>query len=136
VFPELLNGEAAPCSERIWEISRFASMDLEARVNGRPQQYSAANTQTIVTETLRYAAALGVEQLVSVSTVSLERLLRKMGVAVRSKSRRPTASSLVGCWIEVARSRCTTNVAVDWKRSIPVGKAHALEPARGFDLTQ
>src|SRR3954471_2659760 len=30
VFPDLLRGEAAPCSESVWEISRFACMDLEA----------------------------------------------------------------------------------------------------------
>jgi acyl homoserine lactone synthase len=134
VFPELLCGEAAPCSERIWEISRFATIDLEQPYRRQLRRSSRDNTREFTEATLRYVSSLGVEQLVSVSTVGLERLLRKMGVEVRSNCPRPGSDALLGCWIDVARSRRGLVLTQARKRSPFVAKAYALETARAFDL--
>lgn len=126
VFPDLLCGETAPCSEKIWEVSRFASMDLEAD-RYQQRRTSLESTREIVDATLQYVATLGVEQLVSVSTVGMERMLRKMGVEIRSNCPKSAPDALLGCWIEVARSRRGLALNRGHRRSALVGNAFAPE---------
>lgn len=79
VFPQLLNGQPIPSSPELWELSRFACMDFDtphAQVGG---QFSSDIGIELLQQTLNYARAQGARQLITVSPVGIERLLRKAG---------------------------------------------------------
>jgi|GEM_PF-264901 len=81
VFPELLNGLPTPRSPKIWELSRFAAMDVnDAARPGREFQYVA---ERVLLESLRFCAARGVTHLLAVSTLPVERLILRAGVDAR-----------------------------------------------------
>lgn len=77
-FPELLHGQAAPENPRIWELSRFA-IETEGQ-----QSFGFSNIalQSIV-EIIRYGYEHGIDQYVTVTTTSIERMLRRVGVVTR-----------------------------------------------------
>jgi N-acyl-L-homoserine lactone synthetase len=77
VFPHLLNGMAAPHSDRVWELSRFAAMSPAGAEPAHRQDYVA---ERVLLQALRHCAAHGVTQLVAVSTPPVERLLLRAGV--------------------------------------------------------
>lgn len=79
VFPELLNGLPVPRGEKIWELSRFAAMDVSdnADRSSTRRQYMA---ERVLLEALRFCAARGVTSLVAVSTLAVERLMQRAGV--------------------------------------------------------
>ncbi len=102
-FPQLLNGLVPPCSPEIWELSRFAAVDLE---------YTAASplgpcASPVAVGLLRAAVATAVEQgarhVITVSTLGIERLLRHAGF--RSHRTGPPViadgHALFACWIPV-----------------------------------
>ncbi|VVO11640.1 acyl-homoserine-lactone synthase [Pseudomonas simiae] len=74
-FPVLLHGDEAPCSEHIWELSRFA---IEA-----PKK-STFNFSDISTTAIRalveFAMARNISQLVTVTTVGVEKMLIRLGL--------------------------------------------------------
>ncbi|RMP60237.1 hypothetical protein ALQ18_02395 [Pseudomonas marginalis pv. marginalis] len=74
-FSELLNGEEAPCSEKIWELSRFAINAVEKRV---------MSFSDITAEAIKTIIAFGFEQqldsYVTVTTVGVERMLIRSGI--------------------------------------------------------
>lgn len=81
VFPQLLGDMPAPHSPRTWELSRFAFLNLEDNASaapGAPQGLQALDFLRIV---MRIAAEAGASDLVSVSPLGIERILRRGGIA-------------------------------------------------------
>jgi acyl homoserine lactone synthase len=78
VFPELLGGQPAPDIGRVWEISRFA-IDMEA--GGGTFGFSLLPA-LMLRSLVRHAATHGIESIVGVTTVAVERMLRKLGFEV------------------------------------------------------
>jgi acyl homoserine lactone synthase len=76
-FPELLNGRAAPCDARIWELSRFA-IDTEGA--------QGFGFTSIALETMRslflFGQDKGIDLYVAVTTVAIERMMRRAGIVV------------------------------------------------------
>ncbi|MDR6521187.1 MULTISPECIES: acyl-homoserine-lactone synthase [Variovorax] len=84
VFPELLGRRSAPCSPKIWELSRFAAMDLDAKpgvTHDDPLGTSLALEMLSVA--MRTVAQKGARRLVSVSPLGVERILRQAGLRAR-----------------------------------------------------
>ncbi|KAA6172963.1 acyl-homoserine-lactone synthase [Pseudomonas marginalis] len=76
-FPELLHGQPAPCSESIWELSRFAiEMPENQRFGFSPKTVKAIHT------VVNFATGYGVEQFVTVTTVGVEKMLIRLGLDV------------------------------------------------------
>lgn len=76
-FPELLHGQPAPCSESIWELSRFA---IEMP-DGNRFGFSMGTTQAIHA-IVHFAIECGVEQFVTVTTVGVEKMLIRLGLDI------------------------------------------------------
>lgn len=79
VFPQLLGGHDAPVHQRIWEISRFA---VDADAAGGSFGFSELPAG-MLRAMVRYAARQGIEAIVGVTSVSIERMLRKLGFDVQ-----------------------------------------------------
>lgn len=76
-FPELLHGAVAPEHERMWELSRFAiETDCDSRFG------LSQITMESFSEMVLYGRSHGIDRYVTVTTTSLERLVRRAGVAV------------------------------------------------------
>ncbi|WLG85681.1 acyl-homoserine-lactone synthase [Pseudomonas cucumis] len=74
-FPILLHGSKAPCSEHIWELSRFA---IEAP---EKSTFSFSDVSTTAIRTLiEFAMNRGITQLVTVTTVGVEKMLIRLGL--------------------------------------------------------
>lgn len=74
VFPALLYGEPAPRNAHIWELSRFAietDRDLSYKVSHITMESFAAMTE--------YGLRNGIDRFITVTTTSLERLLKRAG---------------------------------------------------------
>lgn len=83
VFPQLLGGRTAPRSARIWELSRFAAVDLAAS-QPRVTQFGASSAAlSLLAATMQVAAKAGAEELVTVSPLGMERILQHAGIAAR-----------------------------------------------------
>lgn len=77
-FAQLLHGQPAPSDERIWELSRFAIQTEGASCFG----FSDVAMESIG-EIIHHGYQAGIEQYVTVTTVAIERLLRRAGVVTR-----------------------------------------------------
>jgi len=80
VFGELLGGLPAPCSPRIWELSRFAAVDFKAGNASAPGQFSSPVAFQLLKTSMACARSHGARRLVSVSPLAAERLLRNAGI--------------------------------------------------------
>lgn len=102
VFPQLLNGLSAPCSADIWELSRFAAVDL-AQPHHLTGQFKSVVTAPLLQASMACAARHGAKRLITVSPLGIERLLRKMGVQARRAGPPLVIEGypLFACWIEV-----------------------------------
>lgn len=77
-FAQLLHGQPAPSDERIWELSRFAiQTDCNSRFG-----FSDITIESIG-EIISHGYRAGIDQYVTVTTVAIERLLRRAGVVTR-----------------------------------------------------
>jgi acyl homoserine lactone synthase len=76
-FPELLHGQPAPCSDSIWELSRFAIEIPQGNRFG----FSQGTTQAI-RAIVNFALGRGVEQFVTVTTVGVEKMLIRLGLDI------------------------------------------------------
>ncbi|PLP97930.1 acyl-homoserine-lactone synthase [Cupriavidus pauculus] len=92
VFPALLDDMPAPESADVWELSRFAVVDLEAPATIRNGQFSSCTATALLRATLMCAAELGARELVAVSPVSVQRLLRRAGVVHLGRAPRATGT--------------------------------------------
>lgn len=76
-FPELLHGRPAPEDPRIWELSRFA---IEA---DGPQGFGFSGLSLdALREIVTFGDKMGIEHYVTVTTSSIERMMRRAGFAV------------------------------------------------------
>jgi acyl homoserine lactone synthase len=76
-FPELLHGQPAPESPRIWELSRFA-IETEGR-----QGFGFADLALdAMREIVLFGDRMGIERYVTVTTTPIERLLRRAGIEI------------------------------------------------------
>jgi acyl homoserine lactone synthase len=79
IFPRLLGDVPAPCSNEIWELSRFAAVDLQDKTGSALSQFSSPAAVGLLHAAMRAAARRGARQLITVSPLGVERLLRKAG---------------------------------------------------------
>jgi acyl homoserine lactone synthase len=76
-FPELLYGHPAPEDPKTWELSRFA---IEAE---GPQGFGFSGVSLdALREIAIFGDKMGIEHYVTVTTSSIERLLRRAGIAL------------------------------------------------------
>ena len=76
VFPQLLNGLMPPCSPDVWELSRFAAVDLNKQA-ATPGQFSSSVARKLLEESIACALSHGAKRLITVSPISVERLLSR-----------------------------------------------------------
>jgi acyl homoserine lactone synthase len=103
IFPQLMNGAPPPCSDEVWELSRFAVVNI----HGQRDDIGMAMPSSIASEILKAAAEFvlrrGGKRLITVSPLPMERLLRRTGFATHRAgppsmiAGKPT----VACWIEL-----------------------------------
>lgn len=102
VFPELMNGAIIPRSATVWEISRVSSVDLRSP-SERGRQAELAGLQAVLRAAVQCALEHDVRNLISVSSVAIERILSRLGVNVCRTS--PTMQlhghSVVALWLEI-----------------------------------
>ncbi|MDX1368499.1 acyl-homoserine-lactone synthase [Pseudomonas sp.] len=79
VFAPLLGGKPSPRGDDIWELSRFAALDL-GRASCRGEQASSDSAIALLKAAMTYAQQRGVTSLVSVSPLGVERLLKRGGI--------------------------------------------------------
>ena len=104
MFPQLLNGLPPPCSDEVWELSRFAVMDLRGARTGGATQRPSALAVDILQLAADYVERRGGKRLISVSPLAMERLLRRTGFHVH-RAAPPVmieGHPTFACWIELA----------------------------------
>lgn len=79
VFPQLLHGAPAPERSDVWELSRFAMVEGKADSAG----FGLSDIPVRMVQTaVRFAQENGITRFVSVTSVAIERMFRKLGVHV------------------------------------------------------
>jgi acyl homoserine lactone synthase len=103
VFPELMNGQPVPCSPEIWELSRFAAVDFNARGGAALAQFSSGIAVQLLRQAIACAAEQGARRLITVSPIGIERLLRHTGVHAHRAGPPMIIDGhpIFACWIEV-----------------------------------
>jgi acyl homoserine lactone synthase len=142
IFPALLHGSPAPASPNIWEISRFAVVELKAPALPGNAQFSSRSATALLRATIMCAAELGASELVSVSPVGIERLLQRAGL--RFKTASPVAidgRQLFACRIDTGqyqsamgdadqRSLCPADADSSDSQEDPLNSHHIGEMTR------
>jgi acyl homoserine lactone synthase len=102
VFPELLNGMPTPCSEDVWELSRFAAMDLNCTAGAESGPLSPITIE-LLHASVRCAAQFGAKRLITTSPVGIERLLKRTGLHTHRAGPPKIVHGypLFACWIEI-----------------------------------
>ncbi len=99
-FPQLLHGQSAPQQADVWELSRFAVTVPKYESAG----FGFSEIPVKMMQTLfRFAQHSGIKRYVTVTTVAVERLIRKLGVNV-SRIGPPIKIGrvlTVACYIEI-----------------------------------
>lgn len=103
VFPQLLGGATPPCDPRVWELSRFAAVDFNAPQGNALNQFSSEVAVGLLDKAIDFAAAHGVERLITVSPLGIERLLRREGFRAHRAAPPMIVDGhpIFACWIEV-----------------------------------
>jgi len=83
VFPSLWGGIDIPCDPTIWELSRFAMVDISGSTELPIHQSSANGAPYLLRQVYRSAKLLGARTLITVSPVGMEKLLRRNGFQVK-----------------------------------------------------
>jgi N-acyl-L-homoserine lactone synthetase len=103
VFPQLLNGMPIPQSPDVWELSRFAAVNFNARSSFALGQFSSPIVVDLLREAVACAAAQGAKRVITVSPIGVERLLKRTGF--RSHRAGPPmiidGHPIFACWIEI-----------------------------------
>lgn len=107
VFPQLMGGSPPPCTPDVWELSRFAAMDFDAASQGALHQFSSPVAVGLLREVLAVAAEHGVQRLITVSPLGIERLLRRAGFLAHRAAPPLIVDGhpIFACWIEVPGQR-------------------------------
>jgi acyl homoserine lactone synthase len=80
VFPGLLGGIAPPQRDDIWELSRFAATASSPAASAPVPPRLA---ERVLLQALRVCTRRGAQQLLAVTTLAVERLMRRAGVDVQ-----------------------------------------------------
>lgn len=103
VFSHMLQGEAAPQDATVWELSRFAVIPAGSTV----QQQATFHPVTfrMMQEAVDFADHNGIQRYVIVTSVALEKLLRRIGISLhRFGQGQPVWIGnvlSVACWIDI-----------------------------------
>ncbi|VAW75595.1 Acyl-homoserine-lactone synthase LuxI [hydrothermal vent metagenome] len=102
-FPQLLKGELAPQDSHVWELSRFA---VAAHEDARAQQAPLNDvTLDMIREVYDFAVAHDIHEYVTVTSVALERLLKRTGLPIRrfgdGKAQRVGKVLTVACHVDI-----------------------------------
>lgn len=102
VFPHLFNGLPIPCSPEVYEISRFASADLETPFPQRTKSDDVYHARALFAVTVETAMKHGAERLIMVTTPAVERLLIRVGAHVHrvGPSVLCDGKPIVAVWVE------------------------------------
>jgi acyl homoserine lactone synthase len=76
-FPQLLDGQDAPLGRHIWELSRFA-----IETDGEQTFGFADLTMHAIHELVTFADRMSITRYVTVTTLAIERMLRRAGIEV------------------------------------------------------
>ena len=102
-FPQLLRGEPVPSDSHVWELSRFAVDAGES--TGPVQAPLNAVTYKMIRRLYEFARTCGVKRFVTVTSVSLERLLKRTGLPITrlgdGKAQKVGRVLSVACWVDV-----------------------------------
>lgn len=101
VFPQLMNGLPIPSASHVWELSRFAAVDVNAS-NASAQEIAQYSRQ-LLAAAVTVAAEKGATRLITVSPLGIERLLARMGVHAH-RAGPPVfvdGKPVFACWIEI-----------------------------------
>lgn len=103
VFPQLLNGMTPPKSADVWELSRFAAVDLATGSVSSSGQFSSTITLKLLGEAINCARLQGAKHLISVSPIGVERLLRNTGYRTHRAGPPMVIDGypLFACWIDI-----------------------------------
>jgi acyl homoserine lactone synthase len=106
VFPQLMNGLPPPASHDVWELSRFAVVNLNRGANDSDHQARA--TRELLAAATRVVRQQGGQRLITVSPLGIERLLHRMGVHAH-RAGPPVlvdGKPVFACWIEIDEQTC------------------------------
>lgn len=76
VFPQLLNGVPPPSFPEVWELSRFAAIDLNANTTSALGDSSPIVVE-LLKEAMACATARGANRLIMVVPIGVERILQR-----------------------------------------------------------
>lgn len=79
-FPQLLGSTAAPSDEHVWELSRFAVVNSPF---ANPQYGFGQTSLALMEAALRFALNHDITRYVTVTSVAIERLMKRMGLKVQ-----------------------------------------------------
>jgi len=101
VFPFLMGTAKPPCSDRIWELSRFSVNRLTS--SHRAIIDVEESTRVMLAASIACAMEHGAERLITVSPLGIERLLLRMGVNAHRAGppQRVDGKPIFACWIEI-----------------------------------
>jgi acyl homoserine lactone synthase len=105
IFPQLIPaGVPLPNSSEIWELSRFAAVDLANQNSVNEGQFSSSVAINLLQAAINCAKARGAKRLITVSPVGVERLLRKAGFYAHRAGPPMIVDGypIFACWIELA----------------------------------
>jgi len=102
-FPQLLRGESAPGDSHVWELSRFAVATCEdAAVKQAPLNDV---TLEMIRKVYDFAVSHGIREYVTVTSVALERLLKRTGLPIRrfgdGKAQKVGKVLTVACHVDI-----------------------------------
>lgn len=103
VFPQLMGELPMPAQADVWELSRFAAVDFNDETISPMGQFSSPVAVGLLKAVLAYASEHGVQRLITVSPLGVERLLRRAGFAAHRAAPPIVVDGhpLFACWIEV-----------------------------------
>ena len=103
-FPCLLRGEVAPQDEKIWELSRFA-VCADSDNSGYLDNGFSNLSFSMIRNVYEFAVANGIEQYVTVTSVALERMMKKAGIPLSrfgdGKATKMGKILSVACWVPI-----------------------------------
>ncbi|AZG85693.1 MULTISPECIES: acyl-homoserine-lactone synthase [Pseudomonas] len=113
-FPELLHGVDAPHSTHIWELSRFAILARDKQCHDLSRDSLLA-----IRAVIKFAIAHDVDEFVTVTTLGVEKLLRKKGLDISrfGPAIRIGVENAIALRIQLNRTTCES-------LGIPTGSDH------------
>lgn len=131
VFPQLMDGLLPPCTPDVWELSRFAAVDLRTWRTGISVQKPSALAVDILQRSANYVTSRGGKRLLTVSPLAMERLLGKTGFRIqRAGSPMLVDGKLTfACWIELDKPSVGSQSGVN--AAVPVNSYSCAQPVKG-----